>query len=330
MPPAELAALLKSLQLPRVPELLLGAEHGSDAAVYRLSEDLALVATVDFFTPVVDDPYTFGQIAAANALSDLYTMGARPILALNVVGFPKKGLDLEILRQILQGGADKVAEAGAALGGGHSLDDPEIKYGLCALGLVHPERLITNAGARPGDRLLLTKPLGTGILTTALKGGLLSPEDEAYRRLIETMATLNRAAGEAMVEVGVHAATDITGFGLLGHALEMAVASGARLRIYASQVPLLPRTLDFLKLGMAPEGDLANQIFCEKKVKIAKGVDPLLLSVLYDAQTSGGLLISVPEDRVEALFTRLLEKGVVEAAWVGEVISGEPGIEVYP
>ncbi len=309
---------------------MLGIEHGSDAAVYRLSEDLALAVSVDFFTPVVDDPYLFGQIAAANALSDLYALGARPILALNIVGFPKKGLDRDILRRILQGGADKVAEAGAAIGGGHSVDDPEIKYGLCVIGVVSPKKFISNRGARPGDRLILTKPLGTGILSTALKGGLLTPENPAYERLIETMVTLNRAASEAMLEVGVNAATDITGFGLLGHALEMAEASGVTLVFRASRVPVLPQTLEFLRLGMSPEGDLANQTFCENKVRIFPGVDPLKLAILYDAQTSGGLLISVAPERAEKLYQRLLEKGVVEATFVGEVREGPASLEILP
>ncbi len=318
------------MNLPRVPELLLGIEHGSDAAVYRLGEELALAVSVDFFTPVVDDPYLFGQIAAANALSDLYALGARPILALNIVGFPKKGLDRNILRRILQGGADKVAEAGAAVGGGHSVDDPEIKYGLCVIGVVSPEKFVSNRGARPGDRLILTKPLGTGILSTALKGGLLTPENPAYARLIETMVTLNRAASEAMLEVGVNAATDITGFGLLGHALEMAEASGVTLVFQASRVPVLPQTMEFLKLGMSPEGDLANQAFCEKKVRVLPGVDPLKLAVLYDAQTSGGLLLSVAPEKAERLYERLLEKGVLEAAFVGEVREGPAALEVHP
>ncbi len=318
------------MNLPRTPELLLGVEHGSDAAIYRLSEDLALAFSVDFFTPVVDDPYLFGQIAAANSLSDLYAMGARPLLALNIVGFPKKGLDLSLLQQVLQGGADKVAEAGAALGGGHSIDDPEIKYGLCVAGLVHPERFVSNRGARPGDRLFLTKPLGTGILTTALKGGMLSPEDPAYEHLIRTMASLNRGASEAMMETGVHAATDITGFGLLGHALEMAEASGATLVFRASSIPVLPRAEEFLKLGFSPEGDFANQSFCMKKVRVHSGVDPVRLALLYDAQTSGGLLIAVAPEKARELQHRLLEKGVFEAAEVGEVRAGEAAIEIYP
>ncbi len=305
-------------------------EHGSDAAVFRLREDLALVVSADFFTPIVDDPYIFGQIAAANALSDLYALGARPFLALNLVGFPKKGLDSQILVQILQGGADKVAEAGAVIGGGHSVDDPEIKYGLCVLGTVAPQAFVTNAGARPGDRLFLTKPLGTGILSTALKGGFLSPEDPAYQRFLETMLALNKEASEAMMETGAHAATDITGFGLLGHALEMAEASQVKLVIEASEVPLLPKTLEFLALGMAPEGDLANQRFCETKVKVEKEVDPLRVTVFYDAQTSGGLLIAVAPEKAETFYQRLLERGVVEAKVIGWVEEGPPSIQVLP
>ena len=288
------------------------------------------MVSVDFFTPIVDDPYLFGQIAATNALSDLYALGARPVLALNIVGFPRKGMDRRILRRILQGGADKVAEAGAAIGGGHSVDDPEIKYGLCVVGLSHPEKFVTNAGAQPGDRLILTKPLGTGILATALKGGLLSPEDPAYHRMLDTMLELNRAASEAMMEVGVHAATDITGFGLLGHALEMAEASEVTLVIYASKVPILPKTIEFLRFGMCPEGDFANQVFCESRVEVLAGVDPLRLSVLYDAQTSGGLLMAVPPDKAGILYERLLEKGVFGTAFIGEVKKGPPRIEVKP
>lgn len=288
------------------------------------------MVSVDFFTPIVDDPYLFGQIAATNALSDLYALGARPVLALNIVGFPRKGMDRRILRRILQGGADKVAEAGAAIGGGHSVDDPEIKYGLCVVGLSHPEKFVTNAGAQPGDRLILTKPLGTGILATALKGGLLSPEDPAYHRMLDTMLELNRAASEAMMEVGVHAATDITGFGLLGHALEMAEASEVTLVIYASKVPILPKTIEFLRFGMCPEGDFANQVFCESRVEVLAGVDPLRLSVLYDAQTSGGLLMAVPPDKAGILYERLLEKEVFGAAFIGEVKKGPPRIEVRP
>ena len=288
------------------------------------------MVSVDFFTPIVDDPYLFGQIAATNALSDLYALGARPVLALNIVGFPRKGMDRRILRRILQGGADKVAEAGAAIGGGHSVEDPEIKYGLCVVGLSHPEKFVTNAGAQPGDRLILTKPLGTGILATALKGGLLSSEDPAYHRMLDTMLELNRAASEAMMEVGVHAATDITGFGLLGHALEMAEASEVTLVIYASKVPILPKTIEFLQLGMCPEGDFANQVFCESRVEVLAGVDPLRVSVLYDAQTSGGLLMAVPPDKAGILYERLLEKEVFGTAFIGEVKKGPPRIEVRP
>ncbi len=319
--------VLSKIELPRVPELIVGAENASDAAVYKLSEDTALVASVDFFTPIVDDPYLFGQIAAANSLSDLYAMGARPILALNIVGFPKKGLELSVLERILRGGAEKVREAGAALGGGHTVDDPEVKYGLSVIGLVSPKRLVTNRGAKPGDKLILTKPLGTGILSTALKGGVIGPSSSAFEELVATMTQLNKAASEAMMEVGVSAATDITGFGLVGHALEMAEASGVSIRIKAEAVPVLPGVLDLVRLGMVPAGDFANKKFCEKKVKV-EGVDEALLVVLYDAQTSGGLLLSVPSEKTDALLELLKAKGVRSAALIGEVAEDGPPVVI--
>ncbi len=290
-----------------------------------------MVCTLDFFTPIVDDPYYFGQIAAANALSDVYTMGARPLVALNIVGFPRKGLDKQILKEILRGGYEKVREAGAVLAGGHSLDDPEIKYGLSVVGIVHPQRLITNKGAQPGDRLLLTKPLGTGIIATAIKGGLAS--EKAYRRAVETMATLNKAASEAMQAVGVHAATDITGFGLLGHALELAQASHVSLRLEAGKVPILREALEYARLGLVPAGDLENKKFCSQTVAVDQGVDPFLLELLYDAQTSGGLLIAVAPEKATALWEELLKRGVFEAAIIGEVYPQtpqEPLIRVVP
>ncbi len=316
--------------LPRFedPNLLVGFEGAADAAIYRLREDLALVCTLDFFTPIVDDPFWFGQIAAANSLSDVYAMGGRPVLALNIVCFPKKGLDKEILREILRGGVEKVREAGAVLAGGHSVDDQEIKYGLSVVGVVHPERYLTNAGAKAGDRLFLTKPLGTGIIATALKGGVA--DEKAARRAMEVMATLNRAAAEAMEEVGVNAATDVTGFGLLGHALEMAEASRVRLVISASRVPVLKEALHFARLGIIPEGDYENIRFCEKKVQVLAGVPEERLSLLYDAQTSGGLLVSVPEERASLFFEKLLEKGVFEAAEIGYVEEGEAQVRVEP
>ena len=307
---------------------MVGFEGAADAAVYRLGPDKALVCTLDFFTPIVDDPYWFGQIAAANALSDIYTMGGTPLLALNIVCFPKEGLDKDILKEILRGGLEKVQEAGAVLAGGHSLDDQEIKYGLSVVGLVHPERFITNAGARPGDHLYLTKPLGTGIIATAVKGGIA--DEVVQKRVMEVMATLNQAASEAMIEVGVHAATDITGFGLLGHALEMAQASGVQLVIEASRVPVIKEALEFVKLGFVPAGDFENKKFCQKVVYVEPGVDPIRLEVLYDAQTSGGLLIAVPPERSKALFEKMLENGVFEAAFIGEAQEGEPRVIVRP
>ncbi len=320
--------ILKALPRFEDPNLLVGFEGAADAAVYRLREDLALVCTLDFFTPVVDDPFWFGQIAAANSLSDVYAMGGRPVLALNIVCFPKKGLDRNVLREILRGGAEKVREAGAVLAGGHSVDDQEIKYGLSVVGLVHPEAYLSNAGARAGDRLFLTKPLGTGIIATALKGGVAS--EAAVRRALEVMASLNRAASEAMNEVKVHAATDVTGFGLLGHALEMAEASRVRLVISAGRVPVIKEALDLARMGIIPEGDYENLRFCEKKVRVSPGVPEERLTLLYDAQTSGGLLVSVSPEKARDFFTKLLEKGVFEAAEIGYVEEGEPQVVVVP
>ncbi len=322
-----MAEILQSLPPFEDPNLLVGFEASSDAAIYKLNEETALIVTLDFFTPIVDEPVWFGQIAAANSLSDVYAMGGRPLLALNIVCFPKEE-DPEILKEILRGGAKKVREAGALLVGGHSVDDPEIKYGLSVVGLVHPERYITNAGARPGDVLFLTKPLGTGIIATAVKGGLADKNVE--ERAIRVMAALNRAASEAMVEVGAHAATDVTGFGLLGHALEMAQASKVKLVISASQVPVLKEALEFARLGLVPEGDYENIRFCEKVVEISPEVDKDRLALLYDAQTSGGLLVSVPREKAETFYEELLKRGVFEAAEIGHVELGPPKVIVTP
>ncbi len=299
--------------------------------MYQIDDEKALVCTLDFFTPIVDDPYYFGQIAAANALSDIYVMGATPILALNIVGFPRQGLDKKILKEILRGGYEKVKESGAVLAGGHSLNDPEIKYGLSVVGIVHPKKLITNQGARPGDKLLLTKPLGTGIIATAIKGGLAS--EKAYKRAVELMASLNKAASEAMQSVGVHAATDITGFGLLGHALELAQASGVSLCLEASKIPLLREALEYARLGLVPAGDLENKKFCQNIVQVDPKIDPFVLELLYDAQTSGGLLIAVAPEKASLLWEELLKRGVIEAAIIGEVqkrTSQGPLIHVIP
>jgi selenide,water dikinase len=303
--------------------LLVGRETSDDAGVYRLSEDTALVQTVDFITPVVNDPYDFGRIAAANSLSDVYAMGGRPVTAMNVVCFPVKTMDKAVLREILRGGLEKVHEAGAALVGGHSVEDPEIKYGLSVTGLVHPDRVLTNAGARPGDALILTKPLGTGVLATAIKAGLIS--DEAQVRAVETMATLNRKAAEIMAAYPVNACTDVTGFGLLGHTLEMARGSKVGITIFAEDVPLLPEVLDSVQMGLVPAGSFSNRNFCAHQIRHADAIDPMLLDIVADAQTSGGLLISLPEDRAAALVEDLKAGGVTDAAIIGRAAAGPGG-----
>jgi len=320
---------LESLPLEKDPNLLVGRETSDDAGVYRLNAETALVQTIDFITPVVNDPYDFGRVAAANALSDVYAMGGRPLTAMNVVCFPVKGMDKAILREILRGGLEKVHEAGAVLVGGHSIEDPEIKYGLSVTGLVHPERVLSNSGARPGDVFILTKPLGTGILATAIKAGLAS--DEAQRLAIETMATLNRRAAEIMESYPVNSCTDITGFGLLGHALEIARASKVAITLFSGKVPLLPQVLDAVRMGLVPAGSFANRNFCADRVRGHGAVDPLLLDILADAQTSGGLLISLPEDRSMELETDLRSHGVPNAAVIGAAKASDTGmIEIVP
>ncbi len=298
------------------PNLLVGWEKADDAGVVRLRDDLALIQTVDFFTPIVNDPKDFGRIAAANALSDVYAMGGKPLTAMNLVCFPKKRLPKEVLRDILLGGMEVLHQAQALLVGGHSVDDPELKYGLSVTGVLHPGKVVTNAGARPGDHLVLTKPLGTGILATAIKARMVSEEVE--REAIFWMTTLNRQASEAMQEVGVNACTDITGFGLLGHALEMARASRVELTIKASKVPVIRAALEMASQGLVPEGTFANRAYCEKSLRLEGVISPFLLDCLADAQTSGGLLISVPGASRGAL-DKLLEGMGVFHAWIGEV-----------
>jgi len=296
--------------------------------VYKISDEVALIQTIDFFTPIVDDPYWFGQIAAANAFSDVYAMGGRPLTAMNVVCFPVKEMPISVLQEILRGGLDKIKEAGAVLVGGHSVEDPELKYGLSVTGIVHPDRVIKNQGARPGDRLILTKPLGTGIINTAIKAGLA--EEETVKKVTRTMATLNRDASEAMQEVGVNACTDVTGFGLLGHACEMIEGTEVGMVIYASKVPYFPEAEEFANMGLVPGGTHRNKEFRGRMVDISRGISPPVVDILFDAQTSGGLLISVPEERAEELLRNLKQRGV-EAALIGEVTSEHPGrIEVKP
>ena len=263
---------MQALPIQSHPDLLVGMETADDAGVYRLTSEIALIQTVDFFTPVVNDPYTFGQIAAANALSDVYAMGGRPLTALNIVCYPVKTVPKEVLQAILAGGLDKIHEAGALLVGGHSVDDTELKYGLAVTGLVHPEKVLTNGGARVGDRLILTKPLGTGVIATAMKGRLASPEAEA--EAIRVMTTLNRLPAACLEIPTVHAVTDITGFGLLGHALEMATASHVEITFFAHQVPVLAAAREYAALGLVPGGSFANRRFCEKHLQVATGHRP--------------------------------------------------------
>lgn len=300
----------------------MGFGTSDDAGVVRLTPEIALIQTVDFFTPMVNDPHAFGRIAAVNALSDVYAMGGRPYTAMNLVCFPKKGMDIDILKEILSGGFEAISEAEAILVGGHSVDDPEIKYGLSITGVVHPNHIITNAGARPEDMLVLTKPIGTGILATALKARLLPKEAE--EEAIFWMGTLNKKAAEAMQSAQASACTDITGFGLLGHALEMAAASKVTLEIWASRVPLLSHVLDMINMGMLPEGSGLNRQFCAKSVEIDSRVDALLADCLADAQTSGGLLISVPKERLELLLNELKAREVFHAI-IGQVVEPSDG-----
>lgn len=300
------------------PNLLVGIDTSDDAAVYRISEDTALVQTLDFFTPVVDDPYTFGQIAAANALSDIYAMGGRPILALNIVCFPDC-LDLSVLSQILKGGQDKVLESGAILVGGHSIADDEPKYGLSVSGIVHPSHIITNTGAKPGDVLILTKPLGTGIVNTAIKAEMASPE--SMEQAILSMTTLNNIGEMGGTKpFGIHSITDITGFGFLGHAFELAKGSNVTLHIQSKSVPLLNGAIEYAEMGLVPAGAYKNRDFFQDGIDIQKNVPMYLKDILYDPQTSGGLLISVRQENAKTFINSLKEKAIVSAL-VGTVTS---------
>ncbi len=294
----------------------MGLETGDDGAVYQLTENVAIIQTVDFFTPIVDDPYTFGQIAAANSLSDIYAMGGEPILALNIVGFPNC-LSPDILAEILKGGADKVVESGASLVGGHSVEDDEPKYGLCVTGKVHPDNILTNKGARPGDRLILTKPIGSGVLSTAIKADMLSKDE--YQEAVDVMSLLNKLALEATQGVVVNACTDITGFGLLGHAVEMAKGSGVTIKLYAGKVPVIKSALHYAEMGLIPGGMYRNRDYFKNKVDVQGELSEALQDLLYDPQTSGGLLFSVPPEVVEEVMKRLSNTMPCSFAEVGEV-----------
>jgi selenide,water dikinase len=317
-----LEEILQSLPIQSHPDLLVGMETSDDAGVYRLTPEIALIQTVDFFTPVVNDPYTFGQIAAANALSDVYAMGGRPLTALNIVCYPTKTVPKEVLQAILAGGLDKIHEAGALLVGGHSVDDTELKYGLAVTGVVHPDKILTNAGAQVGDVLVLTKPLGTGVIATAMKGRQASPQAEA--EAIRVMTALNCLPAPCLENLAVHAATDITGFGLLGHALEMAVASQVELTFFAGQVPVLAAAKEYAAMGLIPAGSFANRRFCARHLQVAPDIDPLLVDLCSDAQTNGGLLLCVAPGQA-APFLDCLHLHGLNAARLGAVTAQGPG-----
>jgi selenide,water dikinase len=301
--------------------LLVGFETSDDAAVYRLTSEIALISTVDYITPPVDDPYWFGQIAAANSLSDVYAMGGQPLIALNLVMFPSKKLDMELLKEILRGGSDKIKEAEASMAGGHSVDDNEPKYGLAVTGRVHPDRILTNRRCRAGDALILTKPLGTGVLFNAGRSGKL-PYTE-LEDILPQVAALNRKAIEVALTYDVHACTDITGFGILGHGLEMAKGSGVRIDLHYERLPFYPNALRMYQKGETTGSNKANRQMAEGHWEIVNGRSLEEEELLFDPQTSGGLLLSVPDSQADELLASLAAAGVVSAARVAEVVPAE-------
>jgi selenide, water dikinase len=314
VPAALLAPIVRALPQPSDPNLLVGVSTSDDAGVYRLRDDLALVQTVDFFTPIVDDPYDFGRIAATNALSDIYAMGGRPLSALNLVAWSVEDLGAEMLGEVLRGGADVARAAGAAIVGGHTIDDPEPKYGLAVTGVVHPDEVITNAGGRAGDALVLTKPVGAGAVTTSLKKGLV--DDTVLAGAVEVMTELNASAAEAARAAGAHAMTDVTGFGLLGHLHELALASGVSAEVDATAVPAIPGALELLEDDRAVAGGSRNnRRYAEEFSTFEPGVDEVHRRLVTDAMTSGGLLVAVAPDRANKI------PGTV----IGRLVEGEPG-----
>jgi selenide, water dikinase len=309
--------------------LLVGISTGDDAGVFRLSDDLAIVNTVDFFTPVVDDPFVYGQIAAANALSDVYAMGGVPRTALNIVCWPQSGLPGELLAEILRGAAEKAREAGVVIVGGHTVADEEVKFGMAVTGVIDPRRIVRNVGARDGDALVLSKALGTGILMTAFKRDALGAESESYQAAVRSMVQLNAAGASAMLKYDVHAATDVTGFGLVGHALKMAEGSGVTIVFEESDLPILPGVLEQCRAGMIPGGGQRNREYYAPSVRIVDEVSDEIATIAFDPQTSGGLLIAVPDEQSLALLAELQNCGHREAAIVGRVTArGEHPIEL--
>ena len=318
-----LSQLLDGIKVHSDPNLLVGFDKSDDASVYKISDDLALVQTVDFFPPIADDPYTFGAIAATNALSDVYAMGGEPKLALNIMAVPE-GMPSEAVHEMLRGGYDKVYEAGALITGGHSILDPEPKYGLAVTGFVHPDRMLTNSGAKPGDVLLFTKPIGIGILTTAAKADMLTPELE--KRMTDLMMTLNKAARDAMVKYRVHACTDVTGFGMLGHLSEMATGSDVEITLHVDEVDLISEAYEFAQMGLLPAGMYRNRSFAEKYVDAGQ-TELAKQDMLYDPQTSGGLLIAVDPADADALFAELKDS-VPSAQRIGTVSEYHGGARI--
>ena len=308
------------------PKLLVGANTADDAEVYQINDSEALVVTTDFFPPIVDDPYQFGQIAAANALSDVYAMGGRPLVALNILCFPYGKLKLDHLTAIMRGGQDKVSEAGAVIAGGHSVKDQELKYGLAITGLVQLDQIKTNAGAQPGDKLILTKPLGSGIISTAMKND--KADATTLEAAIATMTQLNRAAAEAAAHYRCHAITDITGYGLVGHALEIAEASGVTIRLQSDALPQLPNVLDLAAAGQLTGGGKDNQNFCAPKTIYDAELAKPVVALLHDPQTSGGLLLAVAAADAKLLLAEI-RKDSPQAAIVGEVVTGKSAIEIF-
>ena len=313
-----LAQVVRDLPRPTSPSLLVGTDHFDDAGVYKLDESTAIVTTVDFFPPLVDDPYIFGQIAAANSLSDVYAMGGRPISVLNIVGFPDEDLPVSVLSDILRGGAERVEAAGAVVAGGHTVRDSEVKFGLAVTGVVHPDRILKNGGAQVGDVIVLSKPIGSGILTSAAKAEKITEAELA--QAIDVMTDLNEGACKAALAVGVHSATDVTGFGLIGHASEMAEASGVTIELRASEVPLLENALALARKKMLTRAAGTNLEYLGDRFTV-HNVDEMLVKVLADAQTSGGLLLSVAEDRADRLVAALKEQQTRAAAIVGYVVA---------
>jgi selenide,water dikinase len=315
--------VLEGLPFRSHPDLIAGMERAEDAGVFKLTDDLAIVQTVDFFTPIVDDPFDFGRIAVANSLSDVYAMGGKPLTALNVVCFPQSTMDFTILREVLRGGLDMMHEAGVILLGGHTVDDPELKYGIAVTGTIHPDKVVHNKGAKPGDSLILTKPLGTGLISTAVKAGTATPE--AIESIVNSMTALNRAASEAMLAVGVNACKDVTGFGLIGHAAEMIEGTNVGMVIDSTTVPFFPEAREYAEMGMIPGGLHRNRDFRKGMVEMDAKVPQYLQDILYDPQTSGGLLIAVPEAKADRLLKKLHADGVKEAVIIGKVVAKPSG-----